>query len=115
MEEISMDQFKPKYIKCACGDHILQIELADWFGEDWTLQCPGVHFCAFTSGYYKNKRPTFISRLKNAFKEFRGTLTHDEFSITDLNQLIELRDIFNTLIEEWNAFNKQKEESKNAK
>lgn len=115
--QVELAKIKPKYVECVCGNHLLKLECMDWAYPEtdeyehipWNFVYPGVFLSFWEVGNYSDNRRSFLDRLKNAYKEFKGKLTKDDLVIHKREKLIEFRDALNQLIEEWGELEKLKE------
>jgi hypothetical protein len=107
-----MDKFRPKYIDCACKGEILRLELIDWAREDWSKDYPGVYLSFWENTHIDSWKQPFWHRVKMAWKEFKGKLTHDDFIIDEREKLVELRNTLSVLISEWDVLEKKIKDGK---
>ena len=103
---------KPKIIDCACHGHVLRLELVDWLSWEGY---PGVYLSFWSPSAFVDKGHNFWHRFKQAWRYFKGDLVEDDLVIYEKEKLVEFRDTLNSLISEWEAFDKEKAERKEEK
>ncbi len=98
-------------ITCDCETHLMRFELEDWEEEG----CPQVYISLWEEGHNADRRLPFWLRIKNAWLEFKGTLSQDNICIGNKEKLIEMRDIVDELIERWEDMEKRAKNKKGKK
>lgn len=84
-------------VTCSCEGELLRFEIYDLDNRG----VPEVDISMWQVGAFQDNRTPFWHRVKNAWREFRGKLNHDNICITSKEKLVEMRDIVEELIERW--------------